>query len=38
MVTAGGIKSPKGTLNKIAKVLGDFGTVRGWKSKDNWEK
>ena len=35
---AGGIKSPKGTLNKIAKVLGvTSGTVRGWKSKDNWE-
>lgn len=34
---AGGINSPKGTLNKIANVLGvTAGTVRGWKSKDNW--
>lgn len=34
---AGGVKSPKGTLNKIANVLGvTAGTVRGWKSKDNW--
>lgn len=35
---AGGVKAPKGTLNKIAKVLGvTSGTVRGWKSKENWE-
>ncbi|WP_278572552.1 phage terminase small subunit-related protein [Fusobacterium ulcerans] len=38
-IEAGGKSSPKGTLTKIADVLGvTSGTVRGWKSKGNWEQ